>query len=347
MCASHQIEPQSLAHGTGKKRLVELDAIRGLAAFTVLFSHYFVYWNRYLGDIWVIVPGDAGYYSVKLFFVISGFVIFLTLDKCRSVADFALLRFSRLYPAYWVTLTLATLVSVVIFNREFWPGGFIVNTTMFQQFLGFKNLDNVYWSLTVELAFYLNAAWLFALGLHKRHELTIAIWLLLAATWSIVGMDLSRANRDWLSILTAADYAPYFSIGILFYVTRNREWTRIEVGLIIAAVFVEFLIASWEGIAVAAASVAIFYGVTRGYLRILANQVGIWAGSISYALYLIHRNIGYEVLPLLHSYGLGPASGIAITTISIVIIAHVVTHWVERPISRLIRSRFIGESRTS
>lgn len=81
-------------------RVEQIDVLRGLAALTVVFSHYFPFWDRYVEDILVIVPGAYGFYAVKLFFVISGMVIFMTLDKCNSVADFAVLRFSRLYPAY-------------------------------------------------------------------------------------------------------------------------------------------------------------------------------------------------------------------------------------------------------
>jgi len=53
----------------------EIDVLRGLAALTVVFSHYFPYWNRYNGEIPVLVTNAVGSDAVRLFFAISGFVI--------------------------------------------------------------------------------------------------------------------------------------------------------------------------------------------------------------------------------------------------------------------------------
>ena len=93
-------------------RYLEVDVLRGLAAFWVVLSHYLPHWDEYLDPTFIIIPRAWGAYAVNLFYVISGFVIFITLDRCRTVTDFAILRFSRLYPTYWVTLILATSISV-------------------------------------------------------------------------------------------------------------------------------------------------------------------------------------------------------------------------------------------
>lgn len=326
-------------------RFQQIDVLRGLAALTVVFSHIIPYWNRYLGDVWVIVPGAFGYYAVNLFFIISGMVIFMTLDKCNSVAEFALLRFSRLYPAYWTTLLLSTLIGVVIFGNAFWLGGFVVNGTMFQEFLGYGNLDNVYWSLTVELAFYLNAAWLFALGFHKKILTVVSVWLCLSGVWAITDVDHGGTVRDWISLLMALEYAPYFVIGILFYHGRGRRWRLSEFGLLAASLAVEYLIASWEGLAVAVASSLLVLAATLGLLRVFTCRFTLWLGTISYSLYLIHRNIAYNMLPWLHGHGLGPVTGLTITTLVVVGLAAGVTYWVERPASRMIRARLKNRSR--
>src|SRR5262245_55208370 len=80
-------------------RFLELDVLRGLAAMTVVFFHFSRHGTRYFEaypfDFW---PGEFG---VHLFFTISGFVIYFTLERSRTVGDFLFSRFSRLYPAYW------------------------------------------------------------------------------------------------------------------------------------------------------------------------------------------------------------------------------------------------------
>ncbi|HYM36497.1 MAG TPA: acyltransferase, partial [Steroidobacteraceae bacterium] len=151
-----------------RHRLQGIDLLRGFASLWVVLSHYIPHWNDTIAPTLVIVPREYGRFAVYLFFAISGFVIFMTLDRCKTVTDFVVLRFSRLYPAYWATLLFATAISVAVFGARFWSGGFIVNLTMLQEFLRYPNFDVAYWSLTAELAFYLNAAWLFALGWHRR-----------------------------------------------------------------------------------------------------------------------------------------------------------------------------------
>ena len=62
-------------------------------------------------------------------------------------------------------------VDQVVFGKPLWVGGYVVNLTMVQEFVGFRNLDLVFWSLTVELAFYVTMGLLFAAGLLPRLEL--------------------------------------------------------------------------------------------------------------------------------------------------------------------------------
>lgn len=331
------IRRETPASSGSRPRLEAVDVLRGLAALTVVFSHYFPHWDRYLGDVPVLVPGPAGNQAVRLFFVISGLVILMTLGKCRSVADFALLRFSRLYPTYWTTLILVALLTTGLFGGSVWMGGAIVNLTMFQEFLGFGNLDNVYWSLTVELAFYLNVAWLFALGLHRYPSGVVALWLCASGLVASTG-DLSRdSDRHWLALLFALDFAPYFAAGIVLFRTLAEPLRRREYGLLLLAAVVEFLIASWSGLAVLCGATVLVGAAIRGRLDWAVTPPLLWLGSISYALYLIHRNLGFQLLDWCHGLGMGPVAAISLATAVSLALAGLVTVLVERPASRGLR----------
>jgi peptidoglycan/LPS O-acetylase OafA/YrhL len=321
-------------------RIREIDVLRGLAALTVVFSHYLPYWDRYLADVPVFLPKGAGYDAVKLFFVISGFVIFMTLGRCRRIADFAFLRASRLYPTYWATLAFVSLVSVLVFGDHFWLGGFVVNATMFQQFLGYPHFDNVYWSLSVEMAFYANVAWLFALGLHRHTHAVVLVWLLLAAVWTVtthdVGLVTSHAvvagtPRDWFALLFAFDYAPYFALGILFHDVTQRGYSMGGAVLAALALMVEFLLASWEGVAVACVIGGLFFCAVNGYLRFFVRPVTLWLGTISYSLYLVHRDLGYHALTWLYDHDVGYVTATLATTLAALLLATFFAFAVERP----------------
>src|SRR4051812_27686862 len=102
-----------------RTRLSELDALRGMAAMAVLLFHYTGHAVRYFHDFpfyWSL--GNRG---VQLFFGISGFVIFWTLDRSSTLADFAYSRVTRLYPTYWLSLMLVSALSLAVGN-QFWPG---------------------------------------------------------------------------------------------------------------------------------------------------------------------------------------------------------------------------------
>src|SRR5215510_1508370 len=127
-------------------RLEEVDVLRGLAALCVVVSHYTTLCVKHFLEAPFGLRLDTiyGFYSVQLFFVISGFVISLTIDKSRTWRDFAFSRFSRLYPTYWAALTLMVVLELLVFGKEPWISGTIANLTMLQEFIGFGNLDNVF-----------------------------------------------------------------------------------------------------------------------------------------------------------------------------------------------------------
>src|SRR5690349_15385603 len=71
-------------------RITGLDALRGLAALSVVLFHYTTRYDALFGhrsELLVSVPW--GHYGVQIFFGISGFVIFMTLDRTATLADFA------------------------------------------------------------------------------------------------------------------------------------------------------------------------------------------------------------------------------------------------------------------
>lgn len=140
--------------GLAAARITGLDSLRGLAALAVVIYHYTDAYNHVLDEhlaLWF--DFKRGNLGVDAFFVISGFVIFMTLDKSTSAADFVVSRFSRLFPAYWVCLV-CTYVGVDLSGlpRFHYPlADFAANFTMVQQALGFSHIDGVYWTLQLEL----------------------------------------------------------------------------------------------------------------------------------------------------------------------------------------------------
>lgn len=325
---------------TNKNRYQEIDVLRGLAAFTVVLSHYIPYWDRYVSEIPVLIPNSWGFNAVKLFFVISGFVIFFTLDRCKTLFDFSLSRFARLYPAYITVLVFVYLIGLLFLDKGLWLSGFLANTTMFQEFLGYSHFDNVYWSLSVELAFYLNAALLLVLGAHKKIKTLVLVWLFASILWHTVIFSPEDEARDWFALLFVLDYIPYFAMGMLFFdAKKNNGWNTSGTSLLLLCIATEYLLSSWTGMAIAIGSATLFYLALNYYLRFAINKFTLWLGAISYALYLVHRNLGYAALKALGEAGAGPVFSIILTTIAAVLLASIITFTIERPLASRIKNQ--------
>src|SRR6187200_1820250 len=78
-----------------QKRLRGLDGLRGIAVLAVMAYHYDEQRAHY------------GLLGVEMFFVISGFVILMTMEKTNSLFAFVWHRAARLYPAYLLSVGLA------------------------------------------------------------------------------------------------------------------------------------------------------------------------------------------------------------------------------------------------
>jgi peptidoglycan/LPS O-acetylase OafA/YrhL len=137
------------------KRFEELDALRGIAALMVVFFHFSMKRDDYNSFL------KLGAVGVDLFFIISGFVIFMSLQKVSNSKDFIINRISRLYPTYWasVTLTFILIICYGIFNGNVYPQNivfnYVGNMTMFQFYLRIPDIDGPYWTMIIEMIFYI------------------------------------------------------------------------------------------------------------------------------------------------------------------------------------------------
>ncbi len=100
-------QPRTAA-STSAYRITELDALRGLAALGVVLYHFLTRFQEMYGrEHLAFWDFNVGGYGVWLFFMLSGYVIFMTLDRTRSLFDFAVGRASRLFPTFWVAVAVS------------------------------------------------------------------------------------------------------------------------------------------------------------------------------------------------------------------------------------------------
>jgi len=168
----------------GTERYLFADAIRGIAAISVVMRH--VFYGPFESFLKPIFPsfletlhiwGAAGVYA---FFVLSGFVIAHSLRNnslsSRAIGNFILRRQIRLDPVYWAVLALTVALSIIKFSpSEFGQSNpsipnLVVNMFYLQGLLNKEPLIGVAWTLCIEIQFYLIFILLLLFG-SKAHRL--------------------------------------------------------------------------------------------------------------------------------------------------------------------------------
>lgn len=285
------------------------------------------------------VWADWMQHCLLLFFIISGYFIF---DSARAsgTKHFLANRAIRLYPAYWLAVIL-TFTVVAIFGlpgRETSFLSALVNLTMLEGYFGIPYVDGVYWTLTVELAFYATIALLARAGALADDRLFITLLAWLAAAAAVRGAGIVFDGLPLLPVYVRTAYEmPLFLIGIALNMGRRTgRWTQ-PIAVIVAAIAVR---APGDLSVIAPMVITTLVMLAAVYLKLptRTHRFADYLSEISYPLYLIHNNIGFIVILALASQGV-PMPGAAAITLAIVIpMATVIAYGVDLPARRRLRA---------
>jgi peptidoglycan/LPS O-acetylase OafA/YrhL len=322
-------------------RLSQLDGLRAVAAMSVVGFHYTARYDTALVHAQPL-PFSLpwGHLGVELFFVISGFVILMTVDRARSPADFVFSRVSRLFPTYWVAvlLTALTLRTVQMPGFERTAFDIVVNLTMVPNQFGVASIDGAYWSLGIELMFYAWVLLLWRLGALRRPALAIAA----ACAVSLAANLSEQVGLRWPSAvktLWMTQWSPWFALGATLYAHHARGLpARVTLGLVALAVVA---IASGGQPVVAALAVVaclLVHGAARGSLPILGIRPLVAIGRVSYPLYLVHQALGWWVIVSLQQAGVPALGSIMIAASLAIAAAFVLNRVVEEPVMAALRA---------
>jgi peptidoglycan/LPS O-acetylase OafA/YrhL len=330
-----------------QNRFPELDALRGVAALVVLLFHYS------MNNATLLPFFKYGVTGVDLFFLISGLVIFRSISNVKSGAEFLINRFCRLFPTYWVAVSFTFLI---IFMNEHlvndlktpvnWEH-YWYNMTMFQYYFNIPNLDGPYWTMIVEMVFYLT---MFVLLVSQSLRSTIPFFVLLV----LFGLLLSDFYRGEASIEFTADYfvnfplAQYVALflgGILFYQLHQTNTHRIRLILLIIGCYLAQIVLFNAGDGpdghlslaeyqlVLGCYFLLMFLFVFGKLRWLVNRYTLFLGKISFALYLIHQYFSVSFLiPTLTKAGMNVyMASYLIALPASLLVAAAITFGIEKP----------------
>lgn len=279
-----------------RKHYYAIDTLRGIAATAVCIFHFTNGNPALLPDgSWLKEMGSYGFLGVEIFFVISGMVIANTMARndyrISEIGNFLMRRLVRLEPPYLLSIAL---VLALNFLSSLAPGysgeSFSFNAAQLALHLGYlvpfwgaEWLSPVYWSLGIELQFYLVMALIFPF-LFSRRKWPFPLALLLSV---ILFVFVSLEHIFF-------NYVLYFFIGFLLFM---REEKRLDPRLIIGMIALCVAFISWKDgwMNAAAGLFPALFVIYLGHRRFGAAE---FLGKISYSLYLIHVPIGGRVINL-------------------------------------------------
>jgi peptidoglycan/LPS O-acetylase OafA/YrhL len=305
------IKASRLAVDEAKRRITELDGVRGIAVLMVISRHAF--FSVMGAEGWsglprlVAMATKAGWLGVDLFFVLSGFLITgILLDTKRDrhyLRNFYARRALRILPLYYATL-------LVIFFCYPHAGLFVL--------LSFFYLSNVaplfgvpmaygpLWSLAVEEHFYL--IWPWVVRVTSKRGLAMIAAAICAGEPIIRAIGFAHGSDTYYYSWFRFDGLAWGALLALFFrsslCTRTRLWQMAGAGalcgLVMFAAGAPFGITTREQAAGATlqytAAQLVFVGLVAAALGAAGSKLGglfnwrplRWCGDVSYSLYLIH-----------------------------------------------------------
>ena len=333
-------------------RINELDLLRFLASLAVVFHHYSLV--GFAINSQTIAPYPLvssifkyGYLGVDLFFMISGFVILMTASN-GSLRHFIISRVVRLYPAFWICCTITFGAILAIGSSEYSAtfNQYLVNMTMLSGFLNVESIDNVYWSLFIELKFYALVEIVLLMGRIQQVELLFSFWLV--ATIALLIYPVYPLGR-----LLLDGYSANFIAGAAFFFIWHRgiSWGRCLIaasawGCAVYQSIInmhEFEIRIQNDLSpfVIATIVSVFFlimGVIAGRKTGVIGRINwVWLGAITYPLYLLHQNLGFMIYNLTYTHT-DPEILFWSLIIGMILLAFLIHIAVERPAAKSIKN---------
>lgn len=290
-------------------RIKHLDGMRGLAILLVIGYHAYARWPEllpYVNHTQNIPIFSFGWLGVELFFMISGFVIFMTLDKSESYISFLKKRWLRLFPAMLIASLLLFFAggfypewsAMTPHVKNLLPGLIFTNPETLTQITGieFKSMAGSFWSLYVEAVFYLIIGLIyFTLG--RKYCLPgLLVPMLLLSGASVLKSLGHPLLVDVVSKFGFIHYA-WFMVGCLVYERMHGRDKAFHYAIVAFALLINFsyFIKNAGVITVIPLLMVMLFFIASFYSRVLERILSLRfltaIGFASYAFYLIHENL--------------------------------------------------------
>jgi len=366
---------QELGHRLRRKtgrRFGALDAMRGIAAISVMFFHYLIGTSYHVFE--------RAFYAVDLFFVLSAFVLMHSygakIGRSLNFTQYIRLRLIRLYPLYLIGTVLGMcIIPMYIASRmanNFGIRDYILSSVCAFLFLPYPNagalplsawgamvgpifpFDIPAWSLFFELLASIGLFFVVKNKIKIIHILWMSFIVLTLSTFHYHTLNVGFAASNVFGGFARTTFT--FSLGILFYnLFDSTKNDNISVSPLIFLFITAICLASPE---------SVFGWQVKGYaiwLVLIANlaccaltadtaeedkPIYNWLGRISYGVYAIHLPIYLIVIfvlrrtPWASGVDHAPLTFACLLAILVIASSHLLTSIIDEPLRQRLKTRF-------
>jgi peptidoglycan/LPS O-acetylase OafA/YrhL len=323
------------------KRVRYLDAIRGAASFLVVVGHAHGYSG--LTPLSDFLPIDLGRAGIIAFFIVSGYVVGLSLAH-QTPKTFWIRRVFRLFPSYWLCLILFIAINWPIWNGryEFDAVTIALNILMIQGFVGGISILWPTWTLGSELVFYAQQS---VLKKWFSPSLSVHLGWAWLALFGVMAFLTRFTTHDYSAIAPLVLFTA--SVGLAVYLkdsVDSKVWIPFVIGFVVVVPALGWVlhgsfeanpspwtveIFDWSYLAGGALFMAFYLLREKTMPRLL-----LWLGDVSYALYLIHA----VVMLALARLGVTGWALVVLTAALSLAFSYVIHRWLEQPLITVGRS---------
>ena len=363
------------------KQILIIDLVRFAAALAVVLFHIGyviavvrdnplggVAWGAVTTPMWPAI-GKYGWVGVEVFFVISGIVI--SYSSLRPDAyGFFKSRFLRLVPVAWLC---STLTLVVLATHRGQIHGLITAYLHSMLFIPWMPwIDGSFWTLGVEISFYLMVGVLIARRNIKALGtcasalawLGLLYWLIASVAqllqWEGASKIVLRSDGlGRVAELLLLKHGSYFALGVFIsrvYIEGASRPSAATVAAMMAGSLLQIYwatlasgerlhaevnpmvpIALWLG-AVAIIVLGIVRNDVIGQVPLVTRMLRS-AGLMTYPLYLLHMMIGGVLIFRLVGLGVGPRLAQLAAFFALLLLSWLIVTYLEPPLRRLTGER--------
>ncbi len=355
----------------GLSYMPQLDGLRAFAVAAVLIHHFadFKRLPHALGQI------PWGFLGVRMFFVLSGFLITGILIQSRddlasatnggrwfAIRQFYARRFLRIFPLYYFVITLILIFNVQPAREIFlWIITYTFNIQVSIQGWFPANISH-FWTLSVEEQFYIFWPWLVLFAPRRSLIPIICVVSSLGPLYRLyaVANELSEAatycfTLSALDTLGMGSLLALVSHGGYAKETIERFLARFVLPIgIVATVALNVLLYSkvdWKAYvflldtAVALIFCWLISSASRGFKGIvgalLESRLLVYCGKISYGIYVYHLFMPLLIAPIFRRLGFAYAErgmiSLVISSATTIAMASLSWYLLEKPINQLKR----------